>query len=415
MVLTPQMRQSFELLTMPSKELSEYIDSILEKNPFLKKEYDKKGQASHSFDTTDQVKTIAREDPREAILSQMRMRDLDDKGLKIAEYLIYEMDANGYITGDLDDAALELSATSDDVEKVLAIIQDMEPAGLGARDARECLQLQLRRMGKEPSVEYTIVTDFLQELAANDVDKIRDALDIDEAKVLAAIESIKKLNPRPAVNTLSERSQAIIPDMVARVKNKTISIGINHAYLPELKFYNPYKNEADIIKEPEAREFIKNNETAAKHLIDNLKRREDTMCRVANYILTFQKASLNRKDHLKSLTINDIAKALGLHPSTISRTVANKYLQLGGETIPLASLLSTGIRKTDGAMISKTAIKNKITGLVGAEAKERPLGDGDIKDALAKEGIVIERRTVAKYRNALRILPKHLRRKVRSA
>jgi RNA polymerase sigma-54 factor len=409
------MRQSLELLAMPAKELSEYIESILEKNPFLKKQFDKKGPAGRLPEMTGDVQIRAKENPRETLISQIRMLDLDDENLRIAEYLIYEMDANGYITKDLDAAAEELGTEPDELENVLEIIQRMDPPGIGARNTKECLQLQLRRMNKEGSTEYAIVTDFINELAINDIGKIADALNIKQEEAARAAGAVKKLNPRPASSILAEKIETVIPDLIAHVKSAKVTIGINHSYLPELTLYNPYKNEADIIKEPEAREFIKNNEQAARHLIDNLKRREDTVCKVASYLLNFQLASLKNKKHdIKSLAINDVAKALGFHPSTISRSLANKYVRIGDEVIALSGLLSGGIAKEGGGIISKTAVKKRLSELIKNERKERPLSDDEIKEALKKEGVLIERRTVAKYRTALRILPKHLRKKVKS-
>jgi len=401
---------------MPVKELSEYIESILEKNPFLKKEFDKKRHTTTLPEITNEAQTSAKENPRETLLSQLRMLDLDDEELRVAEYLIYEMDSNGYITKDLDEAASDLGAGLEALDKILEIIQQMDPPGIGARDTRECLQIQLKRMNKENSSEYAIVTDFLSDLAANNIDKIADELNIAKDEVSRAIDSIKKLNPRPAGSILSEKSATVIPDLIAYIKKAKIDIGINHSFLPELKFYNPYRNEADIIKEPEAREFIKNNESAAKQLIDNLKRREDTICKVASYLLTFQVDSLNKKKgDIKSLTIKDVAKALGLHPSTISRTVSHKYIQIDDKIIRLSGLLSTGMKKADGSAISKAAIKDRISKLIKSEDTAQPLGDDEIKEALRKEGIMIERRTVAKYRNVLKILPRNLRRKIKTA
>lgn len=415
MVLTPQMRQSLKILAMPAKELSEYIESILEKNPFLKKEFDTKRSTAHTTEAPTEPQITSKEDPREALLSQLRMLNLNKDDLQISEYLIYELDQNGYIKKDLDDAAADLGVDSDDVEKVLHIIQQMDPPGIGARDTRECLQLQLERLNKKESVEYAIVTNFITELAVNDIEKIADSLNITKSEALRAVNSVKKLNPRPASNILSEKSTTIIPDLIANIKNTKVTIGINHSYLPELKFYNPYRNEADIIKEPEAREFIKNNEQAAKQLIDNLKRREDTVCRVAGYLLNFQIASIKDKKHdVKSLTLGNVAKALDLHPSTISRTISNKYVQINDKVIRLAGLLSSSITKNDGNIISKTAVKSRITELVNKEDKTRPVSDDEIKNSLKNEGIPIERRTVAKYRTMLGILPKHLRRKVKA-
>ncbi len=409
MVLTPLMRQSLQLLGMPVRELNEYINEILEKNPCLKKESDY--QIPKAADRP-KAPVAQRENPREALLSQIRLFNLADGMLEIAEYLIYELDENGYLKVRPQEAAADLGVNTDEVEKALEIIKGMDPPGIGAADIRECLQLQLKRAKKENSLEYTIVTDFINELAVNDAKKIAKALKTDEGRITEAIKAIKKLNPRPASSLLSEAAYPVIPDMAATVKNNKVSLALNREWLPRLKLYNPYEDKLEIVKDPEVKEFLKNNMNAARGLMDNLKRREETMCRVANCIITFQADSLGRKkQEIKALTIKDVAKALMLHPSTVSRAVFQKYVQIGAEVIPLKALLSKGIQRHNDGVISKTAVKKKIELLVKGEDKSQPLSDEDIKERLKQEGIKIQRRTISKYRNSQRILPAYLRRK----
>lgn len=416
MALTPQMRQSIELLAMPVKELGEYVDSILEKNPFLKKAVEKRNYRS-TGEISSEPQITSHEDPRDALLSQLRMQKLDVDRMRIAEYLIYEIDDNGYISCDCDEAASDLGADIETVEDVLETIQEMEPAGIGARDAQECLLIQLKRLGKEGSTEYRIVQSFISELASQDAKGIAQVLKVSEDEVLKAFKSIRKLNPKPASTLLSEKQDPVIPDLVAHIKKDKVTIGINRDWFPVIRFYNPYENKPDIIKDPEVREFVKVNESAAKQLLDNLKRREDTMCKVASYILNFQLASLKSGNSgaIKSIAIKDVAAALGFHSSTISRTISNKYIQLDNKVLALNSLLSNGIKKADGQVISKSYILERLSSIIKYEDKANPSTDDAIRDMLSKEGIVIERRTVAKYRNALRILPKHLRKKVKAA
>ena len=406
MSLTPQMRQSIQLLGMPTKELNEYIDSIVEKNPVLEKKFDRKSPVRIE-------KAVPREEnPRVSLISQAKMLNLDDKALKIAEYLIYEMDDNGYIQINIEEAAEDLFVSVDEVEEVISVIRGMDPPGIGARDIRECLQLQLKRTNKEDSLEYNIVSNFINELATNDVEKISHALSMDKEEVLRAINNIKKLNPRPANTILSKGEEPVVPDLIASRKNNKIRLELNREWIPHLRLYNPYENKLDIVKDPEAREFLKNNMDEAKHLISNLKRREETMCRVADYILQFQKHYFeNGLSQIKSLTIKDVGEALNLHPSTISRTVSSKYIQINDKVVPLKILLSHGIRNENGEIASKTSIKNRIRELADNEDKAKPLSDNKIQDVLEKEGINIKRRTVAKYRESLRILPTHLRRR----
>lgn len=423
MALTPQMRHSIMLLGLSTKDLNEYIDSALEANPFLKKVYDEEKAAKYSgnlaswnnddsYEPADGKNGWAA-DPRAALLSQLRMSDINSDSLEIAEYLISEIDDSGYIKVEPEEIALELSAPLEDVEDCIKAIQNLDPPGIGARDVRECLQLQLRRMNKEDSLEYTIVSDFINELASEDGAKISKALGMDKEKIKTAINNIKRLNPRPASTLLSKGSEPVIPDLIAKVKNKTIQLDLNKKWLPRLSFYNPYEHEASYAKDPEVKKFTKDNIDSAKHLIDGLKRREDTICKVASYILNFHKDQIVADtDKIKSLTIRDISTALNLHSSTINRTVANKFIQIENKVMPLRNFLSHGMKKENGEITSKIAIKKRIEELVRSEDKSRPLSDKAIHEKLAEEGVIIQRRTVAKYRNSLRILPTYLRKKI---
>ena len=422
MSLTPQMRQSIQILGMPIKDLVEYVDSVSTENPFLKKlitkpsgrtrqrsdagNYDGELAAQHK----DRIRHT--EDPRQTILSQIRMSGLADKEMEIAEHLVYEMDENGYITTDSEEIAGDLSVETDDVEKCLEIIQAMEPAGIGAHDVRECLQLQLKRMNKEDSLEYAIVTGFVHELAQVDVEAISSALKTDTAKVRAAINNIKKLNPRPASTIFARDAEMITPELIAHIKDRHIRLELNRSLIPNLKLYNPYENDLNIVKDPEARQFLKENLNAAKSLLDNLKRREDTVCKVASYILNFQKDAIIKQGHdIKSLTIKDLAKALDFHPSTISRAISNKYIQIEDKVMPLNSLLSHAMKKSNGEITSKTAVKRRIVKMIKDEDRVFPISDIKIADILRNDGIFIQRRTVAKYRQSLRILPAHFRKR----
>jgi len=422
MALTPQMRQSIKLLSMSIKDLNEHIESVLTANPFLKKlvETTNREQYSRSSRETSfrpelQVSSDRNENPRQGILSQLTMLGLDKKAFEIAEYLIYELDDNGYLSAELEAGAGDLGVSIEDAEKGLETVQGLEPAGIGARDVGECLELQLKRAGKEDSLEHRIVTEALNELVKNDADTIARSLGTDKDKVLDALRNIKKLNPRPASAVLGEDAQAVIPELIAKVKRNKVQIAINRERLPQLKLYNPYEHELDIIKDPEARKFLKDNMDSAKTLMDGLKRREETISDVATYILGFQQEALavDSRD-IKCLTIKDVARALGFHPSTISRAVSNKYIQVNDKVMALKDLLSQGLKKGNGETTSKAQVLNRISEIVSKEDRSAPLSDEKICGRLESEGIMIKRRTVAKYREALRILPTYLRRKARS-
>lgn len=409
--LSPQMRQSIKLLGMATKDIVEFVETAVESNPFLKKEY--AGKATDGYDRTANIRQ--EDNPHISFISHVRMLGLKGRMSEIAEYLIYEMDDNGYIIDDPEEFAEALSANVEEIKEALKIIKGMDPPGIGARDIQECLQLQLERSGRKKSLEYTIVSEFINELAKNDVDRVSKALNADKENVRNAISNIKKLNPRPASTILSKEAQTVMPDLIAEVKDKNINLMLNRDWLPQLGFHNPYEDEPDIAKDGGAKKFIKENMGAAKVLIDNLKRREETIYKVTDYILNFQISGLEKGKHeVKSLTIKDVASALNLHASTISRAISNKYVQINNEVMPLTAFLSKGVQKKDGEVISKANIKKKIETIINNEDKIHPLIDEEIRKKLETEGIRIERRTIAKYRNSLRILPAYLRKNFRA-
>jgi len=425
MSLTPQMRQSINMLGMSVTDLAEYIEFAATQNPFLKKilenndtyrHRDKAVLHANESPYEHENKLKDEENPRFSILSQIKMTDISDELLETAEYLIFEMDDNGYISVEPEEAARDLGVGVEDVEECLEAIQGMEPAGIGAADITECLQLQLKRKGMESSLEYKIVSSYLAEVAREDIEKIVKALKTDKEAVKRAIATIKKLNPHPASTILSKQSDKVIPELIAKFEKNKVRLELNRGSVPGLKLYNPYENDFNIIKDPQARQFMKENINAAKTLIDNLKRREDTVCKVASYILSFQRDNLTKDKHdIKTLTIKDVAKAVKFHPSTISRAISHKYIKVNDKVISLNSLMSHGMKNENGEIQSKTAVKTRIEALVKSEDSSSPLTDDAIVDRLKAEGIVLSRRTVAKYRQALRILPAYLRKKIKPA
>ena len=415
MALTPSMRQSLQFLAMSTQDLNTYIEEALEKNPFLKKEYLPQARVPKEADIPDYTSLIqVKTNPREELIGLIRMRGVSEQLAALADYLIYEMDENGYITTDLVDVAEDSGADLDVVEEALAVIQELEPAGIGARDTKECLQLQLRRKGLGDALEYRIVTDFLGEVARDDVEAIAHAMGEDKAAVMAAIRNIKKLNPKPCSNILSTEAKKVIPDIIVDIRDRDLVLILNKAWLPQLEFHNPYEGEPTISNEPEAQKFIKDNKQAAKYIIDGLKRRETTLLKVAHYVLEFQKETvLEHSADIHPLTAKDVAHALSMNNSTITRCVSSKYVLLHNKVYPLKDFLSKGVPMTNGASTSKTCIKNTIGEFIKAEDPKKPLTDQKIKDMLQAQGVTLTRRTVTKYREAMKILPTHLRRQRR--
>jgi len=418
------MRHSLQLLGMSATDLNDYIDTVLATNPLLEKPTEEKPyktdlppprKSSALHRSSEDIDLEQEVTPQQNLLFQIRALGLEEEDLGIAEYLVYEMNGDGYIKVAAEEAAGDLCVDIENIEKMVDVIQELDPPGIGARDIRECLLLQLERQGKKDSLAYKIVSEFLSDLAINDTISISRALRIDKEQILEAASEIKSLNPRPGSTLMGGNTNPVIPDLVATVKNKKIRLEINRGVIPALRLYNPYLNELDIVKDPKAKEFLKKNTKAANQLLDNIKRREETMCRIAYYMLKSRQDNIEQnKPHVKILTTQDLSKALNMHLSTVSRTLSNKYIEVNDKVIPLKNLLTHGLKDKNGIRTSKTYIKDMILKLVNNENKARPLSDTLITAELNNKGISIKRRTVAKYRESLRILPTYLRKDVRA-
>jgi len=406
---------------MSVTDLNEYIDTVLSTNPLLEKKTEEKTyktalnvprKSPALKELRDELDLEQEITPQQSLLFQIQTLGLNAKDMEIAEYLVYEINQDGYIKVGSEEAAEDLYASAEDIERIVDVIQTLDPPGIGARDIRECLLLQLERQHKKDTLEYRIVSEFLSYMAINDTLSISRALKTEKDRILEAVNVIKSLNPRPGSTVMARDTQPVIPDLIANVTDKSIRLEINRGSVPSLRLYNPYASELDIVKDPEAKEFLKKNTKAANQLLDNIKRREDTMCRVAYHMLKVQQDHIEKdKSHFRILTMKELSEALDMHPSTISRTVSNKYIQLNDKVIPLRNLLSHGVKTHTGEHTSKTYIKDMILKLVKNENKARPLSDSAITSGLDNMGVNIKRRTVAKYRESLKILPGHLRKK----
>ena len=264
------------MLGMSVSDLTEYIEFAATQNPFLQKilanqaidKYNSRAAMSKSESPYELENNIRdAENPRSSLLSQIKMTAISDELLEIAEYLIFEMDDNGYIPLEPEEAARDLSVSVEDVQECLDAIQGLEPAGIGAQDITECLQLQLKRRGMEDSLEYKIVSSYLAEVAREDIERIVKALKTDAKAVKDAVAIIKKLNPRPASTILSKNSERVIPELTATFEKNKLRLELNRGTVPGLKLYNPYENDFNVIKDPEARKFMQENINAAKNLL----------------------------------------------------------------------------------------------------------------------------------------------------
>jgi RNA polymerase sigma-54 factor len=454
LIMTPQLQQALKILQMPRLELTNAIQIELRENPVLEEvlglpEEEWEGPLAGAqevfafspskeiplekipwdYNTTPYYEVPQYEDDEDRpsleqtlsqpsnltdyLIWQLRLTDLDDQDKKIGMLIIGNLDEHGYLQADLDSIAIECNAPLEKVESVLKKIQEFDPPGIGARDLRECLLIQVRHMGMEGSLAERIIRDHLKDLEGNRLQQISRTLGVTVEEVVEAVEWIRGLEPKPGRLYGSEEVQYITPDVYVFKFQDDYVIVLNDDGLPKLRlspFYVRSLNNKDLPKE--ARNYIQEKMRSAIWLIKSIHQRQKTIYKVTESIMKFQREFLDKgMDYLKPLVLKDVAIDTGLSESTISRVVTNKYVHTPQGLYELKFFFNSSIPKADGEAVASQSVKEQIRRLIQKEDPRNPLSDQEIVEILFKRGINIARRTVAKYRMELGILPSNRRRK----
>ncbi|MFH1783086.1 MAG: RNA polymerase factor sigma-54 [Candidatus Omnitrophota bacterium] len=443
MALTPQMRQSIHILQLPILELKNYLSQEIEENPTLEDDrLDRDEEIEKIVESSRREKDsyedyynsgVSHEDMRskqnylesliikqpslqEFLLRQLGMLTLEPIKKKIGEYIIGNIDENGYFQSSIDEVALSLEVNVEDVEDILSLIQTFEPLGIGAINLKDCLEIQLRLKGREDSLAYKIVDKFLMELAKNKIESIAKSLKISPDSVRLALKEISSLESKPGRSFSKTENRRVLPDILVEKKGDDYEIIINNKKLPVLKISALYR---DLLSKPssskEVKDYLKERIDSARWLVKAVGQRQETIMRVARCILDSQKEFFEHgRGHLKPLTMKEVADKVGRNESTISRVVNNKYIQTPFGIFEL-SYFFNGAYKTSveagGEAISTDTVKNKVAMFIEKESPDKPLSDSAIVSILKDEGINVARRTIAKYREELKVLPSHLRKR----
>jgi RNA polymerase sigma-54 factor len=426
--LTPQMRLAINLLQMPLVKLKELIKQQAEENPLLNIEnLTPPREVNYNFSEEDwnyreslitKALTLS-----EHLLQQLQLFANSEDERKIGESVIGNINEDGYLEGSLEEISKSNNYELSKLGKVLNLIQTFDPAGVGARDLRECLLLQLKAKGKEDGLAYRIVDKYLPYLENKRYDYIAKKLSskdgaassekISTEKIKEAIKEMASLEPKPGRSFNTEEAVYLIPDAILRKGEKDYEAIFNDRELPRITLNAKYKNMIKQEDAPEdAKAYLKERLQAARTLIDAVRRRNETIQKVIEEIVNTQKGALDNEEiNFKPMTLEQIGKRIGKHKSTVSRAVVNKYIQTPSGIVELRSFFNSGVRQINGDLLSSRAIKSKIRALIENEEKERPLTDQEIVASLKKDGISVARRTIAKYRNQLKILSSKSRRK----
>lgn len=410
--LTPQMRLALDLLPMPIIELKEYLKEEIEKNPLLEgQDYDPIGSRQMSDtaqDTAQYGSDIRSAEPtlQDHLLRQLRSSTAEKNGLEIGEFIIGNIDDDGYFTDEVDETAKYLKVPESKIEEALKLIQTFDPIGAGSRDLRECLMLQLKSGGRGDSYAYKIVDSYMGHLEKKRFYYIAKRLGIGIEKVREAVNEITRLEPKPGRSFNAERPVQVIPDLLLMKDKGRYRITLNDQGLPRIRLNEKYIQMMKKGSTPgDVKQYLRERMGRAKALISALEKRENTIREAAEAIVDIQKDFLDKGEiDFKPMTLSRIASRIGKHKSTVSRVLANKYIETPRGVFALRSFLNSGVRQENGLMQSSKTIKSKILNLIKEENKKACLSDREIKELLkAKYQISIARRTIAKYRKCLKI------------
>lgn len=456
--LSPQQIQMIKLLELPAIQLEQRIKQEIEENPVLDEDApdeltdEDAGKKDLSVDELDHDETPAykyrtnnysKDDNhyqsplaamelsmRESLVEQLDYIDLGDRDKALAAYIIESIDDDGYLRRDLEDIANDMAfsvgidVSVQELDRLLNVIHNLEPKGIGARDLRECLLLQLESRDKLSAAQELaerILTSYFEEFKRKHYEKLASRLGVGERELSEAIEEIRKLSPKPGnlfSNGRNESIPYVVPDFILDYNNGAFELALNSRNTPQIKISDRYlemmrnmpagrRSDSD----REATQFVKNKIESAKWFIKAIQQRNDTLLRTMSEILDYQREYFRDGDvgKLRPMILKDIADRTGLDVSTISRVVNSKYIQTHFGILPLKQLFSEALETEDGEAVSSHRIKNFLQECLENEDKRKPLTDEELMEMLNAEGYKIARRTVAKYREMLGIPVARLR------
>lgn len=474
--LSPQQIQMIKLLEVPAMQMEERIKKELEENPALEEGPEEdEVQGDEDDDEVDdeqaereqdefalddylndedipdyrlQVNNASKDDERredipyaagssfhENLIQQFNLRTDTEREDLLGEYIIGNIDDDGYLRREVenmvDDLAFLQNITTDvnELNTILRIIQDLEPAGVGARDLRECLLLQIGRKDQSvPSVTLakTVLTDYFEEFSRRHYEKIMNRMGIGESEMKGIIDEVLKLNPKPG-GTISDpyarSAQHIIPDFILEQSDSGLELSLNNRSIPELKINRDYSEMLETYSRDkkagkqnrDAIMFVKQKLDAARWFIDAMRQRQNTLLLTMNAILEYQKDYFTEGDDtkLKPMIFKDVAEMTGLDISTVSRVANSKYIQTHFGIYPLKFFFSEGMQTDAGDEVSTREIKRILQECLSNEDKRKPLTDEKLTEILQEKGYQIARRTVAKYREQLNIPVARMRKEIK--
>lgn len=458
MLLAPQLRQSLELLQVPVLELRTLVQQELERNPTLEekpaenervevetgdedakraeeqefqdefkklaalddewREYFRQSQSVRPYNADEAAKreflmnSLTRSDSlQEHLLHQLHLASLSEHDQKIGELIIGSITDDGFLITPPEEMAVAGGYAPGEIERVLATIREFDPVGVAACDLRECLLLQLERLGKKNSLAATIVQNHLEDLGAKKFAQIAKAQGVTVEAIHDAGRLIATLEPKPGRRFSSEESAYVTPEVLVQKVRGEYVVLMDNEQMPHLSISKHYRQ---LMEDPatsrEVKNYIREKIRAGAFLIKSIQQRQQTIFRIATEIVKVQHEFLEHGvAHLKPLIMAQVATIVGVHETTVSRAIANKYMLTPRGLFEMKYFFTPGYQTADGQSVSNKVIKDAIAQLVAAEDIAHPLSDQVIVAKLKEKGMSVARRTIAKYREELKILPSHLR------
>jgi len=462
LVLAPQLRQSLKILQAPAMELRSSILEELQINPtleelpmegislddqgdtgdsdepegeldFNKEDYELLNRMDEDWrenlggESTIRTSSTDAEEKRkhffdsfvgeislqEHLLSQADLSEMDKLDQKAMEYLIGSLDRDGFLNEDEQNIALLGDLPLNKVQKARALLLTFDPVGIGARDRQECLLVQLELSGKEKSMAARILREEYSLLLRRRIPELARKFSVDVEKIHRALEEIATLDPAPGRRFAEDNNRVIVPDVkVYKDEEGEWHIILNNDYIPRLRISRVYKDLIAQGKLPKTeKEYLRDKIRSGRFLMNSIEQRQQTVERIASQLLHLQKPFFEQGvAKLRPLTMNQVAEIIGVHETTVSRAIANKYIDTPHGIFDLKYFFTAGYRADDGQSVSNRSIKDTIQQIVDNEDSSKPYSDQAIVEILKEKGYKIARRTVAKYRDELSILPTNLRR-----
>jgi RNA polymerase sigma-54 factor len=447
--MNPRLYQAMDLLYLPLLELEQHLKQELTMNPFLEM-----GETDEEFAEQEESEEPADEEEEEIdweeilldgfdagyrtassyedldayeripettidlwghLLQQLYQNDGYEEGdLKIGEEIIGNINEDGFLSCSVDDIAEALSVPAEQVERVLVRIQDFDPVGVGARDLRECLLLQIGDGMGTDSLSYRIVEHHFEELSGHKYYDIARALGITALEVQDAADRIATLDPKPGRKYADVLPGYLTPDIIVEEVDGEYVVTLNDGNLPRLRISSTYQKLAQNGQfKGQAKEFAQSKLNSANWIIQAIEQRRQTMLKVMHVILDRQREYFEKGIHcLRPLTLREVADEISMHESTVSRVTNEKFVQTPRGVFRLKFFFSSGLSTEEGEDVSARGVKARITELIEAEDSRRPLTDQQVVEMLREEGVHIARRTVQKYRDQLGILSSRYRKRV---